>query len=109
MDSSKEIQEAVKAILKKHGQTQSDYHAVLRLLPAIKRAAPQVFSMPQVLQALVTVSNPEAEDTAGRLEDALEGNQPFAALLQEYASRPEVPLADYIQTLKQAGFQAGVN
>jgi hypothetical protein len=109
MDSPEEIRAAVQAVLKKHVQTRLDYHAVLRLLTAIKRVAPAVFSMPQVLQALENAPNPEEEETVGRLEDALKGNQPFASLLQEYASRPEVPLAASIQILKQAGFQTPAN
>jgi hypothetical protein len=105
MEPEKEIRAAVLAILKAHDQMRSDYHELLCQLHAIKPMFPQALRLLRPTEVANNVLKTEAADLVRHLEDALKGNQPFAALLQEYASLWEPPLNEHIQSLTRAGFQ----
>src|ERR1017187_9491915 len=105
MEPQKEIRSAVLAILKVHVQTRTDYRELLRQLQTIKPVFPQALQLLRPTQAANNVPKTEEEDLVYHLEAALKGNQPFAALLQEYANLWELPLNEHIRSLKVAGFQ----
>jgi hypothetical protein len=108
MDSQKEVRSAVLAIVKAVAQKRSDFQVLLDLLHAIKRVRPEVLFVLQPIQDAEKTLQLATDDLAIRLESALENNQPFAALLQEYAELWEPPLSEHIRILKSAGFQTNV-
>jgi hypothetical protein len=108
MDSQEEIHSAILAILRVHTQMRADYHELLRRLHAIRHSEPLGLALLRNTQDEWKPSSTEEAALVNQIEVALKGSQPFAALLQEYASLLEVPLNEHIQNLTQAGFQTTV-
>jgi len=100
MDTQEEVRTAVLAILRAHIQMRADYQALIGQLFASNLPPPELWSaLQQIPDASESYFQQESTQTA-RLEGALRDWQPFAALLQEYATLWRPSLDDTIQSLK---------